>query len=313
MVAAALAIWACVASAHPLDVTDVDHDLIKNEWDNCPGNYNPNQKDSDKDAAEWAAQNSQVPDTPEETLPVAGGRVGGTYYGWTESASLPDGSADPRNRPAGVGGDSCDEDDDNDGFPDKRTSKPPYKGKQKDNCPKQVNKDQADNDRDGTGDVCDLDDDNDGVFDPRDNCPVVSNADQLDSNGDGRGDACDPTAPKGNGSLLGRNPNDHTPPRLTVSVGRVQRFAALGQGLAVPVRASEGVLLEGTLLVRNKTVGRGGGLIADKGFTYVFVSLSTKTLKRLARSRRVRVLVRVTAKDSNDNVARVSRRVVLQR
>src|SRR5438093_1019932 len=112
---------AVVASGHPLDVTDVDHDLIKNDYDNCPGNYNPNQADNDKDALKWAQENGKVPDTPEEQVPVLGGRAGGTYYGWTESQSLPSGQPDPRNRPVGIGGDACDEDDDNDGFPDKRT------------------------------------------------------------------------------------------------------------------------------------------------------------------------------------------------
>ncbi len=68
-----------------------------------------------------------------------------------------------------------------------------------DNCPSDVNADQADADGDGLGDVCDacpLDADNDidgdGVCGDVDNCPSDANADQSDVDGDGLGDVCDP-------------------------------------------------------------------------------------------------------------------------
>jgi MYXO-CTERM domain-containing protein len=51
------------------------------------------------------------------------------------------------------------------------------KADDKDNCPFQSNRDQADVDGDGNGDACD-------------NC-AVANQDQLDSDGDGQGDVCD--------------------------------------------------------------------------------------------------------------------------
>src|SRR5206468_2149142 len=118
-------------------------------------------------------------------LPGGKGTVGGHLYEWTESATLPDGSPDPRNRPVGVGGDACDEDDDNDGFPDRRTPRAPYRGKPKDDCPKDADPSQQDSDFDGEGDICDIDDDNDTVTDGRDNCPLTQNVDQLDSDHDG--------------------------------------------------------------------------------------------------------------------------------
>ncbi len=49
---------------------------------------------------------------------------------------------------------------------------------QSDNCPDDVNADQADGDADGVGDVCD-------------NCPEVVNVDQADRDGDEVGDVCD--------------------------------------------------------------------------------------------------------------------------
>jgi hypothetical protein len=55
-----------------------------------------------------------------------------------------------------------------------------------DNCPEDVNSDQADADADGLGDACD-------------NCPVDFNPDQSDNDGDGYGNLCDlcPGAPDG--------------------------------------------------------------------------------------------------------------------
>ena len=63
-------------------------------------------------------------------------------------------------------GDACDDDQDNDGVPDKS-----------DNCPTVPNTDQKNIDGDNLGDACD-------------NCPYQTNPCQSDQDGDGKGDAC---------------------------------------------------------------------------------------------------------------------------
>ncbi|TNF23164.1 MAG: hypothetical protein EP329_27900 [Deltaproteobacteria bacterium] len=60
-----------------------------------------------------------------------------------------------------------------------------------DNCPRAVNRDQADRDNDGLGDACDPDADGDGWDDRVDRCPEVADPDQRDADGDGAGAACD--------------------------------------------------------------------------------------------------------------------------
>lgn len=323
-VVAAATLLACagVASGHPTNPLDVDHDLLTNDYDNCPSNYNPKQQDNDQDSV---PKSTAVPPTQ---LPGQNGQVGGNYYGWTEGAALPTGEPDPRNRPVGVGGDACDEDDDNDGFPDKRSTKPEYRGKPKDNCPKHANPGQEDADSDGAGDACDTDDDNDEVLDGADNCALVSNANQRDSDRDGTGDACDPDAPKGGGSLAGGDPNDKSAPQISIGVARTQRFRALTGGLTVRVRCSEGCQVEGVLSLDGRTarklrmaksarkplvVARSAAQIEDKGVTYVFVRIPSKTLDRLERGGRLRPRLVVIAKDANGNAARATKRLTLRR
>jgi hypothetical protein len=102
----------------------------------------------------------------------------------------------------GLGDETQDGDDDNDGHADTA-----------DNCPLVANDDQRNTDDDAHGDACDSDDDNDavpdaaetaqgtdplkqdsdidGARDDRDNCPATANRNQRDSDHDGLGNACD--------------------------------------------------------------------------------------------------------------------------
>jgi hypothetical protein len=103
-------------------------------------------------------------------------------------------------------GDLCDDNDDNDPYPDVSDNCPFVASTDQtdsdldgfgdvcDNCPGISNADQLDTDGDGLGDVCDPDQDNDGIANGSDNCPLVANVDQADYDGDGTGDLCDPDA-----------------------------------------------------------------------------------------------------------------------
>ncbi|XP_032830146.2 thrombospondin-1-like [Petromyzon marinus] len=100
-------------------------------------------------------------------------------------------------------GDACDNDDDNDGYPDDRDNCPMLFNPRQydrdrdtvgdlcDNCPERPNADQRDTDRNGVGDACSPDIDGDSVLNEGDNCPYVYNSDQRDFDTDGVGDMCD--------------------------------------------------------------------------------------------------------------------------
>jgi hypothetical protein len=137
-------------------------DGVGDACDNCPGEPNPDQLDTDLDTVGDACDNCPAEPNPDQA-----------------------------DRDADGLGDVCDDcpsgnDPDSDGLCDSR-----------DNCPEDFNPPQANNDGDGLGDVCDNDDDDDLVPDGDDNCPLGSNGDQADQDGDGLGDACDncPTVP----------------------------------------------------------------------------------------------------------------------
>ncbi len=124
--------------------------------DNCPGNSNPTQLNTDGDALGDACD----PDDDNDGI-ADGSDTCPTVY-------------DPTNNPA-----SC-LDSDGDGI---------FNGS--DNCPNDSNANQANNDGDSMGDVCDPDDDNDGVLDGPDNCDFIANPGQENWNGNAFGDACE--------------------------------------------------------------------------------------------------------------------------
>jgi hypothetical protein len=180
------------------------------------------------------------------------------------------------------------------------------------------------------GDLCDSDTDNDDWFDVEDNCPQVSNVDQNDSDKDGIGDACEGGATKATGSLRGADPNDKTAPKVGVKLPASQLIGGLGGGLAVRVDCSEGCFLDGLLSLDSATarklklasksakrapvvVGRGAAQVEDKGTTFVFLKLRAATLRRLAKMKTVRPVLRLEVKDASGNKAIVTRRLTLRR
>ncbi|MCA9562242.1 MAG: thrombospondin type 3 repeat-containing protein [Myxococcales bacterium] len=179
---------------------DRDGDGIEDNLDNCPDQFNPDQRDNegdgignvcdsddDNDNVQDALDNCPLTFNPlQEDLNGDGigdacdvDRDGDGIRDFADNCpSAP--NTDQRNTDRDQFGDVCDPDDDNDTILDTV-----------DNCRLIVNPSQLDNDNDGAGDACDSDDDNDGILDTQDNCPFDANPSQSDLDNDGIGDLCD--------------------------------------------------------------------------------------------------------------------------
>lgn len=221
------------ATLPPGGAGDADKDGVDDAADNCPGAYNPDQKNSNPDDLgdacdpDFDGVASDVPDNcPEYANPDQED---------TDGDGLGD-VCDPTP-------DDADLDPDDDGVPNAT-----------DNCDLDANPEQDDVDGDGLGDVCDSDadgdlvdgplddlpldpdettdtdgdgignnadpdddndgildgddpdDDNDTVDDGADNCPAHPNTDQADTDGDGIGDLCDDDALSGGPVLVAVEP-----------------------------------------------------------------------------------------------------------
>jgi len=308
----AFALAAAAAAAHP-EPRDIDGDNVLNERDNCLDVYNPSQDDVDADGR----GNACDPDFD---------RDGDGYFdtGTPTDNCPPVANPDQADADGDGIGDPCDSDRDTDGIVDFR-----------DKCPDTPSQN-ADVDNDQVGDECDADDDADNRADGQDNCPLQYNPDQIDDDRDGRGrecDASDAAAASGSPSSAdlalqtGANVADTAAPRLTFSLARRQRLAAVGRTLIVRVRCSEACAISADLVLSAKAarrvglgrgrssvvIGRGSVRMAGATRSYVFVDLPRAVARRLARRARVPALLRIAAEDGAGNRRVKSRRLELRR
>ncbi|MFC1592230.1 thrombospondin type 3 repeat-containing protein [Thermodesulfobacteriota bacterium] len=169
---------------------DQDEDGIRDDIDNCPQDYNPDQSDSDDDGIGDACEAGEECDgldndgdgLIDEDFPLLGSAcdgadsdvcANGTYICADDGAGV---ECSPES-PADIA-ELCDgADNDCDGL---------------------VDADQANSDGDSDGDACDAcpldpedDVDSDGLCGNEDNCPATPNPDQADADDDTIGDACD--------------------------------------------------------------------------------------------------------------------------
>jgi hypothetical protein len=165
-------------------IGDIDGDGFCIELDNCPGEYNPNQKDSD-----WDGFGDVCDICLNDPL---GDEDNDGFCGDLDNCPLIKNIFQDDSDNDGIGNlcDLCPNDPNNDIDSDKICE-------EIDNCPDKNNPDQNDCDLDGIGNACDsdsicsTDSDSDNVKDYLDNCVLNYNPMQLDSDNDLIGDICD--------------------------------------------------------------------------------------------------------------------------
>ncbi len=193
----AVVLVALLAPAHsecnpPVGGPDTDFDCIDDVFDNCRGQYNPDQANADGDI--WGDACDYCPVVFDNgNFDNEGDNVGNVCDNCPD-----DYNANQLNTDADMRGDVCDNDDDNDGLTDAEEA-------MHGSDPTKV-----DSDGDGVSDVvevrtlgtdpADPDSDADGADDGLDNCPLSSNPTQADTDLDTRGDVCDNCPSDANGT-----------------------------------------------------------------------------------------------------------------
>jgi len=207
---------------------DPDGDCITTANDNCPGLYNLDQADSERDDIQCifpdnkvlrARNQVQMKTLSGNAAPASCTEINGDGIGDACDNCKDAYNSDQKNSDKDEWGDACDNCPaiTNNDQADTREitcqfQGPAYNqvlvcngtrdgiGDACDTCPEIPNPDQKDTDGDGIGDACDRcpgkndikpDRDGDGRGDACDNCPDANNYDQRDWDGDGIGNACD--------------------------------------------------------------------------------------------------------------------------
>jgi hypothetical protein len=176
--------------------------IIAFKCDNCPGDYNPDQYDSDCDGVGDLCDVCVGRADPLQLDRDADG-LGNECDNCASIDNVDQSDQDRDGVPyteCWNCGDACDNCVDAYN-PYQTDTDEDYVGDPCDNCPLEPNHYQVERDGDGLGDACDncarhansdqMDDDADGAGDACDNCPGLLNADQADADADGLGDACD--------------------------------------------------------------------------------------------------------------------------